>query len=93
MKPPRPTRDGFIPYASFHAVTHKLKARIAELVTENAELRRRSGATIPVVRPSATVLVLAPSNRHAETERNGLTQSSAARPEASDRKPPSDEPI
>jgi hypothetical protein len=31
MKPPRPTRDGFIPYASFHAVTHKLKARIAEL--------------------------------------------------------------
>ena len=76
MKPRRqPAPDGFIPYASFHAATHKLKARIAKLEAENAELRAR--ATIPVVQPPASVIVLAPSNRHAETERNGLTQSSA----------------
>jgi hypothetical protein len=75
MKPRRqPAPPGYISYASFHAVTHKLKARIAEL---EAKLRSRDGATIPVVRPSASVIVLAPSNRHAETERNGLTQSSA----------------
>jgi hypothetical protein len=71
----QPAPDGFIPYASFHAATHKLKARIAKLETENAELRAR--ATIPVACVSAPVVVLAPSHRHAETERNGLTQSSA----------------
>jgi hypothetical protein len=78
MKPRRqPAPAGFIPYASFHAATHKLKARIAKLETENAELRARNAATIPVVQAAASVIVLAPSNRHAETERNGLTQSSA----------------
>jgi len=76
MKAPRPMPpDGWVPRASFHAVTRKYRARISQLEAENAELRSR--ATIPVACVSAPVLVLAPSNRHAETERNGLTQSSA----------------
>jgi hypothetical protein len=75
MKPRRqPAPPGYISYASFHAVTHKLKARIADLETK---LRSRDGATIPVARQPGPVVVFGPSQRHAETERNGLTHSSA----------------
>jgi hypothetical protein len=89
MKSRRAAPDGFVPYASFHAVTRRLRARLVEKDVAIAELQAkleaaRAAATEKVApRPvlcggvARPVVVLAPSNRHAETERNGLTQSSA----------------
>jgi hypothetical protein len=72
---------GYIPYSSHHAIKRKLQARIAALEAENAALRSREGAATEKLAPrpvlcgglSRPVIVLG----HAETERNGLTHSSA----------------
>jgi hypothetical protein len=76
---------GHIPYSAHHAIKRKLKARIAKLEAENAALRSRNGANTEKVAPRTVVcggmtrpvIVLGQSKRHAETERNGLTHSSA----------------
>jgi hypothetical protein len=79
MKPRRYCPRGFIPYDKHFAQKQGWKARndkqadrIAELETENAELRARNPATIPVVQAAASVLVLRLPTRDAATERNGL---------------------
>jgi hypothetical protein len=92
MKPRRPCPPGFIPYNKFHAQKQEWKARDAEkdarIAALEAKLRLRDGATIPVVRPSASVLVF--PTRDAATERNGLV--TAGNSGGIGQEPPSDDP-
>jgi hypothetical protein len=80
MKPRRYCPPGFIPYDKHFAQKQEWKARTAKLAARIAELEAklilREGATIPVVHPSAPVLVLRLPTRDAATERNGLVTAS-----------------
>jgi hypothetical protein len=70
MKPPRAQDDGRIPYAKFHAVVSKWKARALRAEDELRRVARR-----PVVAAIAPRVVVSPLlKRDAETERqNGFT--------------------